>query len=169
MEQDDFMRTFEEVLDTIESAVAQRKTTSSVFLLFSALNGFCGLLPDPPDDEREAFEAWVKKWMLRDGKLYCNEKELWEERCRILCSASRKKVPAAADTREIFYVYDESPRQGSKKKTALNVSLPLLLKAFNEAVHDYIGSLGNDLAAQRKFYENAQRYAVIAGDGVVKV
>lgn len=163
---EEIRKAYEEIFDSIEDAVQMKKMTPAIILLYTSMDSFSALTGScmhDPDAER-GFMSWVKTWMLEKNPLPCNERDLYSEKCRILCHpVSDQEKEILADAREIYYVSGNADNHflqnliemTGKSDTAVSARFEDILEAFKNAVNDCLYHYEMDMSVKSIFRDKA--------------
>lgn len=79
-----FYQTYNSIFETIDDCINQGRVIPALILTYSVIDGFSDLANTNSQGTRKVFTSWVKRWMLPNYPLPCNEIDLYSARCSLL-------------------------------------------------------------------------------------
>lgn len=142
-----------ELYETVQDSIAKGRLIPSLILIYSGIDSFSNLVNREGNSGRKVFKDWVKRWMMADDTLKCNESDLYSARCAVLHQFnSESDLSKEGNAREIYYSFGASDLSklqdwidtSIKQNKAIAVRVEDLLGQFKKGVANCIIEINND-------------------------
>lgn len=156
---------FFEIFESIDDSLKKGRVIPALMLIYSSLTSF-SLLTDSEDlPRREIFENWIKKWMLSNYPLLCNESEMYVSKCKLLNQPETPLLhPGKTEIRDILYTWgnrkmdpEESSIHSLQDGKVVFIKVEDLLESFRNGMIDCIEQLETNEKLAKNFRKKAMK------------
>jgi len=159
-----FYQTYYSIFETVDDCIKQGRVVPALILIYSAIDGFSDLANNNCQGTRKVFTSWVKKWMLTNYPLPCNEIDLYSARCSLLhLQNSESDLVKKGEAKELVYVWgvSETPKFqfgiDALGKRAIAIKVEDIYWSFRKGMVDCLNAIESDPGWKSSFEEKASK------------
>ncbi|PCJ28566.1 MAG: hypothetical protein COA97_01075 [Flavobacteriales bacterium] len=169
-----FHRTYFEIIQSIESAIKDRKIITSLILLYSAIDSFSNIANQSNKSGRKVFIKWVDKWMLEENNLTCNSIDIYAARCGVLHGfISESDLSNNGNAKKICYAWgnasllelESSIKKTKKENEYIALKLEDIFQSFRIGMANCIDEIEKDENWRNSFELKASKYFTTSPSG----